>query len=74
MKSKAPLRVASTAVLTVAWPEIITTGGASLRAFRRSSTSMPSIAGILMSRNTRSGASRSAIASPSGPVAASRQS
>ncbi len=31
MKSNAPLRVASTAVLTVPWPEIITTGSVSLR-------------------------------------------
>ena len=29
MKSKAPFLVASTAVLTVAWPEILTIGGAS---------------------------------------------
>ena len=50
MKSKAPSFVASTAVLTVPWPERITTGGAASRSLSRFSTSRPSICGILMSR------------------------
>src|SRR4051794_30775818 len=40
----------------------------------RSRTSMPSIPGILTSSSTRSGASRSASASPSWPVAAPKNS
>ena len=74
MKSKAPALVASTAVLTVPCPEMITTGSASFEALMRCSASSPSMPGILMSRNTRSGDSRSAIATPSGPLEASSTS
>ena len=47
-----------------------TTGSVSFMARSRSSTSRPSMPGILTSSSTRSGASRSASASPSWPVAA----
>ena len=70
MKSKAPFLVASTAVLIVPCPDTTTTGSASFMLRSRSSTSMPSMPGILTSSSTRSGASRSASASPSWPVAA----
>ncbi len=71
MKSKAPALVASTAVLTVPWPEMITTGSVSVTARIRCSASRPSMPGILTSRNTRSGDSFSASATPSGPLDAS---
>ena len=74
MKSKAPALVASTAVLTVPCPEMMTTGRSSFAARSFCSTSRPSIPGILMSRKTRSGASRSASAMPSGPLEASMTS
>ena len=70
MKSKAPSFTASTAVLTVPWPERITTGGEPSRSLSCFRTSRPSIWGILMSRKTRSGASCSASFSPTGPFAA----
>ena len=73
-KSNAPSLVASTAVLTVPCPEMMTTGNSSSspRILRR--TSMPSMPGILMSTNTRSGASRSTHASPACPLGASTHS
>ena len=71
---RAPALVASTAVLTVPCPEMITTGSVSFDALIRCSASRPSMPGILMSRNTRSGDSRSAIVTPSGPLDASRTS
>ena len=74
MKSNAPAFVASTAVLTVPCPEMMTTGRFSFAARSFCSTSRPSMPGILMSRNTRSGASRSASAMPSGPLDASMTS
>ncbi len=64
-KSAAPFLMASTAVLVVPCPEIITTGSVSFIDRSRLSTSMPSMPGILMSRSTTSGISRSASASPS---------
>ena len=59
-KSTAPRRVASTAVSTVPWPDIITTGqpSATLACHSRSSV-MPSVPGIHMSSSTRSGWCRS---------------
>ena len=74
MKSKAPSLTASTAALTVPWPERITTGGDGSSALRRLRTSRPSIWGILMSRMTRSGASWAAIFKPAGPLAARKTS
>src|SRR5688500_13639801 len=74
MKSNAPSFVASTAVVTVPWPEMMTTGTASLVALIRCSVSRPSIPGILTSRKIRSGVSFSARATPSGPLDASRTS
>ena len=74
MKSQAPSFTASTAVLTVPWPERITTGGPPSCSFSRFRTSSPSIWGILTSRKTRSGDSCSAIFSPTGPFAASSTS
>src|SRR5262249_11056678 len=71
MKSNAPSLVASTAVLTVAWPEMITTGSVSVICRIFWSASSPSSPGIRMSMKTRSGGSRSMIASPSGPLEAS---
>ena len=73
-KSKAPRRVASTAVLTVPCPDIITTGNVSSRWRIRRSTSRPSIPGILTSRNTISGGSAAMRASPSSPPGAGRHS
>ena len=60
-KSNAPRRVASTAVSTVPWPDIMTTGQplAALVDHSRSSV-MPSTSGIQMSSSTRSGVWRSA--------------
>ena len=69
-KSTAPERDASKAVEVVPWPEIITTGSDSSRAWSFRSTSMPSMPGILMSSSTRSGRSRCTAASPSCPLAA----
>ena len=58
-KSKAPRRVASTAVSTVPWPDIITTGQPSAASADHSRSSvMPSMSGIQMSSSTRSGAWR----------------
>jgi hypothetical protein len=59
-KSSAPMRVASTAVSIVAWPDIITTGMVSwpLAAHSLSSV-MPSASGIQISSSTRSGRARS---------------
>ncbi len=57
MKSKAPRRVASTAVSTVPWPDIITTGQGRRSSLVDHSRSrlMPSASGIQMSSSTRSG-------------------
>jgi hypothetical protein len=71
-KSKAPRRVASTAVSTVPWPDIITTGqddSAAAPDHSRSSV-MPSVSGIQMSSNTRSGncRAREARAWPASPA------
>jgi hypothetical protein len=74
MKVKAPSLVASTAVATVPWPEMMITGSASCWPRMRLSASRPSMPGILMSRNTRSGVSRSMAAMPSCAVGASRHS
>src|SRR5689334_3494486 len=71
MKSNAPRRVASTAVEMSPWPEITTIGVASTNCRTFCRTSRPSMPGILTSRNTRSGASRSISLTPSSPVAAS---
>jgi hypothetical protein len=58
-KSKAPRRVASTAVSTVPWPDIMTTGQPSCAVSDHSRSSvMPSTSGIQMSSSTRSGAAR----------------
>jgi len=58
-KSSAPMRVASTAVSIVAWPDIITTGIVSWPPAAHSFRSeMPSVSGIQMSSSTRSGRSR----------------
>ena len=55
-KSKAPIRVASTAESIVPWPDIITTGIVSRPAAAHSLSSvMPSVSGIQMSSSTRSG-------------------
>jgi len=54
-KSSAPIRVASTAVSIVAWPDIMITGIESLPAAAHSLSSvMPSVSGIQMSSSTRS--------------------
>ena len=66
-KSIAPDLMASTAVLVVPWPEIITTGSVSSSARSLRSTSIPSMPGILMSSSTRSGRSRWTSASASWP-------
>ena len=57
MKSIAPRLVALATASFVACPEMTTTGSDSRAACIRCSTSRPSMPGILMSRNTRSGAS-----------------
>ena len=50
------MRVASTAVSMVPWPDIITTGMVSSPALAHSLSSvMPSVSGIQMSSSTRSG-------------------
>ena len=50
------MRVASTAVSMVAWPDIITTGMVSCPLAAHSLSSvMPSVSGIQMSSSTRSG-------------------
>ena len=55
-KSKAPMRVASTAESMVPWPDIITTGMVSSPEPAHSFSSvMPSVSGIQMSSSTRSG-------------------
>ena len=57
-KSKAPMRVASTAVSMVPCPDIITTGMVNKLLFTHSlSKVMPSQSGIQMSNNTKSGRS-----------------
>ena len=62
-KSKAPRRVASTAVSTVPWPHIITTGHRSAAWLDHSRSSvMPSVSGIQMSSSTRSGSWRARAA------------
>ena len=71
-KSKAPRRVASTAVSTVPWPDIMTTGqddSAAAPDHSRSSV-MPSVSGIQMSSSTRSGSwrAREARAWPASPA------
>ena len=59
-KSSAPMRVASTAVSMVPWPDIITTGIVSCPLAAHSLSSvMPSVSGIQMSSSTRSGRPRS---------------
>src|SRR5579883_2010635 len=58
-KSNAPSRVASTAVSTVPWPDIITTGQPSVTEADHSRNSvMPSTSGIQISSSTRSGVCR----------------
>ena len=53
------MRVASTAVSMVAWPDIITTGMVSWPLAAHSFSSvMPSVSGIQMSSSTRSGRPR----------------
>ena len=55
-KSIAPIRVASTAVSIVPWPDIMTTGIVnSPPADHSLSSDMPSVSGIQISRSTRSG-------------------
>ncbi|MND98158.1 hypothetical protein D3C80_904980 [compost metagenome] len=54
MKSNAPFLLASTAVSTVPWPEIIINGRSGLVCCDRLNTSNPSILFILMSHSTRS--------------------
>ncbi len=73
-KSKAPSRVASTAVAMVPWPEIMITGHCVSRARRRRRVSRPSMPGKRTSRITRSMRSRSASASASSPFSASATS
>jgi hypothetical protein len=58
-KSIAPMRVASTAVSIVPWPDIMITGMLSCPPVAHSLRSvMPSASGIQMSRSTRSGLPR----------------
>src|SRR5262245_45923223 len=71
MKSNAPSLVASTAVLTVPCPEMMTTGSDSVTWRIFCSVSRPSMPPILMSRNARSGVSRSMSARASAPLDAS---
>ncbi len=71
-KSTAPSCVASTAVSTVPWPEIITTGMPTSASWRALRTSMPSRFGILMSSSSRSTPPACAFASASSPSTASR--
>ncbi len=60
-KSKAPRRVASTAVSTVPCPDSMTTGQRSVFfSFHSRSSVMPSMSGIQMSSSTRSGSWRAA--------------
>ncbi len=54
-KSKAPRRVASTAVSMVPWPLIITTTAAGSSSRMRVSASSPSIRAIFTSMKVRSG-------------------
>ncbi len=54
MKSTAPSRVASTAVSTVPWPDIITTAPGEPFSDHSFSSEMPSVSGIQMSRRIRS--------------------
>ena len=50
------MRVASTAVSIVAWPDIITTGMVSCPLFDHSFNKvMPSVSGIQISKSTKSG-------------------
>ena len=54
MKSSAPSRVASTAVSTVACPDIMTTGPSEPESAHSLSREMPSVSGIQMSSSVRS--------------------
>ena len=74
MKSKAPRRVALTAVSTVPWPEIMITGRSGERFLTRSSTARPSMPGSHTSNSIRSGDSRSSRPSALSPSAASSTS
>jgi len=71
-KSKAPSRVASTAVVIVPWPEIMITiwSGRWVRRARRAS--MPFMPGSLTSRTTTSAGSASIAARPASAVSAVR--
>ena len=74
-KSKAPRRVASTAVSTVPWPDIMTTGQPSVAAADHSRSSvMPSMSGIQMSSSTRSGTCRAREARACAALAATSTS
>ena len=53
-KSTAPSRVARTAVSTLAWPEIITTGVVTPAAFKSSSSEIPSLPGMTTSEKITS--------------------
>ena len=58
-KSNAPMRVASTAVSIVPWPDIITTGIVSRPEDPHSRSSVtPSVSGIQMSSSTSAGWAR----------------
>ena len=71
MKSKAPRRVASTAVSMVPWPEIMTTSVSGRRSMISERISSPSRPGILMSRNVRSmSGSAASAARPLSPSSA----
>ncbi len=55
-KSRAPMRIASTALSMLAWPDIITTGIVNCPLAAHSlSSEMPSVSGIQMSSSTSSG-------------------
>jgi len=70
-KSNAPRRVASTAVSTVPWPDIITTGQPSAAVLDHSRSSvMPSTSGIQISSSTRSGVCRARAARACAALAA----
>src|SRR5205807_1059807 len=74
-KSKAPSLVASTAVSTVLWPDIITTGQPSVAAVDHSRSSViPSTSGIQISSSTRSGICRAREARACAALAATSTS
>ena len=74
MKSYAPFFKADTAVSTVPWPEIMTTGAATSFLANMSKTSKPSICGILTSQKMPSKGFLVANTTPSMPVDASATS